>query len=147
LDVACIALHLSGSGNYSPPGVYTSIFKKSDLARVLGHEGTHLLLTPYYGKDWHRYKLAQEAINLATKNGLAPDDIEEMLCMFMQTKLSQQFGYTDASKKISASFNKEKVKQKILIAMENSWDDYCHEKNKYEDIIDFMLKNTIAAFK
>ena len=35
LDIACIALHLAGSGNYSPPGVYTSVFKNPDLARVL----------------------------------------------------------------------------------------------------------------
>jgi hypothetical protein len=44
LDVGAMALHLSGSGNTYPAGVYTSLFKKPNLAWVLGHEATHLMV-------------------------------------------------------------------------------------------------------
>lgn len=147
LDVGCIALHLAGSGNYSPPGVYTSIFRKPDLSRVLGHEGTHLLLTPYYGRDWRKHALAQQAIELAGKNNLTADDLEEMLCIFMQTKLSQQFGYTDPSKRMSVVFREEKAKQELLAAMEDNWDDYLSNRRKYKDIIAFMLTCATSAFQ
>ena len=44
LDVGAIAFHFSGSGNYSPPGVYTRLFDNPNLAFTLGHEATHLLV-------------------------------------------------------------------------------------------------------
>jgi hypothetical protein len=147
LDIGCIAMHLAGSGNYSPPGIYSSIFKKPDLARFIGHEGTHLLLTKYYGRDWHKYKMANKAIKLAIQNGLRANDIEEMLCMFMQTTLSQQCGITDIGKRISNSFTDEKNKQKILIEFENNWTNYLSGSKKYSDIIEFMLINTTSALK
>lgn len=147
LDVACIALHLAGSGNYSPPGIYSSVFKKPDLARFIGHEGTHLILTKYYGRDWHKYKMANKAKKLAIQNGLQANDIEEMLCMFMQTVLSQQCGFTAMDKRISSPFSEEKIKQKILIEFENNWSSYLADSKKYSDIIEFMLINTINALK
>jgi hypothetical protein len=64
LDVAAIALHLSGSGNTFPVGIYTKLFKKPNLAWVVGHEATHLMVDQYAGHNWLGYPLANRAIEI-----------------------------------------------------------------------------------
>ncbi|MBO9661150.1 MAG: hypothetical protein J7527_20165, partial [Chitinophagaceae bacterium] len=52
LQIGALAYHLAGSANYNPTGIYTSLFKTPNLPWVIGHEGTHLLLTGPAGKNW-----------------------------------------------------------------------------------------------
>ena len=145
LDVAAIALHLSGSGNTYPAGVYTSLFKKPNLAWVLGHEATHLMVDQYAGHNWRAHPLADQAIALVKNHKGAASDIEESLALFMQVKVSQSCRYTDASRKISDKFDAATPTGQILRSLEARWDAYRSDGNK--NIIDFMLESTLQAFK
>src|SRR5580658_8098079 len=104
LDVGAIALHLSGSGNTDPAGVYTGLFKKPNLAWVIGHEATHLMVDQYAGHNWHANPLADQAIALVKQHGGVATDIEESLALFMQVKVPQACGYTEASRRMSDKF-------------------------------------------
>jgi len=144
LDVAAIALHLSGSGNTDPVGVYTGLFKKPNLAWVLGHEATHLMVDAHAGHRWTSYPLAPEAIALVTLHGGTKNDIEESLSIFMQLALSQACGYSDPAKRMSASFPATTPAGAILRALEAGWAGY--QADRTQDIIDYVLRQTIAAF-
>jgi len=144
LDVASIALHLSGSGNTYPPGVYTGIFKKPNLAWVIGHEATHLMVDQYAGHKWRSYPQADQAIALVTQHEGGANDIEESLALFMQVKLSQACGYTDATRRMSDNFPAGTATAAILRSFELGWPEY--QANHNQDIIEYMLQQTIAAF-
>lgn len=144
LDVAAIALHLAGSGNTYPAGVYTGLSKKPNLAWAIGHEATHLMVDRYAGHNWTAYPLANHAIELVKQNGGAASDIEESLSLFMQVKLSQTCGYTASSRRMSDNFPADEPTGAILRALESGWDDY--QADPSEDIIDFMIHRTIFAF-
>jgi hypothetical protein len=144
LDVGSIALHLSGSGNTYPPGVYTGLFKKPNLAWVIGHEATHLMVDQYAGHKWRSYSLAQQAIELVTEHGGHANDIEESLALFMQVKLSQICGYSESTRRMSDNFPANTPTGAILRSFETGWPEY--QANSGQDIIEYMLKQTIAAF-
>jgi hypothetical protein len=144
LDVGAIALHLSGSGNTDPAGVYTVLLKKPNLAWVLGHEATHLMVDQYAGHHWHLNPLADQAIALVKQHGGAATDIEESLALFMQVKVPQACGYTEASRHMSDKFPANTTTGAILRSLESGWDDY--QANHSQDIIDYLLRRTIAAF-
>jgi hypothetical protein len=144
LDVGSIALHLSGSGNTYPPGVYTSLFKKPNLAWVIGHEATHLMIDQYAGHKWRSYSVAQQAIELVSQHGGHANDIEESLALFMQVTLSQMCGYSESARRMSDNFPANTPTGAILRSLEAGWPEYL--ANSGQDIIEYMLKQTIAAF-
>jgi hypothetical protein len=144
LDVAAIALHLSGSGNTFPAGVYSGLFKNANLAWIIGHEATHLMVDQYAGHNWSAYPLAGQAIGLVKQHRGAAPEIEESLSLFMQLKLSQTCGYTDASRRMSDKFPADTVKGAILRSLEYGWNSY--QANSNQDIINYLLQQTIAAF-
>lgn len=144
LDVASIALHLSGSGNTFPVGIYTTLFKKPNLAWVVGHEATHLMVDHYAGHNWQAYPLASRAIEIVKSHGGTDADIEESLSLFMQVKLSQICGYTEASRHISGKFPADSPKGAILRSLESGWDSY--QTDSKQDIIDYLLGQTVASF-
>ena len=148
LDVGCIALHLAGSANFSPAGVYTMIFNKKatrpDLSWMLGHEGTHLLFTEKIGTDWKAHPMAKKAIEAVESKDGDGYDIEESLCVFMQFKLSQECGHyrneVDWPKVCPKGFAND-----IITSMGNTWEEYVINSEKYPTIVDFMLRCTLAA--
>jgi len=145
LDVGAIAFHFSGSGNYSPAGVYTRLFDKPNLAFTLGHEATHLLVNKYVGYNWTRHPLAAEAIDAVKKLGGRKEDIEESLCLFMQVTLPQECGYTSKAARVSSQLNDAPLKKKICQALEQEWADYLNHPKKYPTIVDYLLYCTIKA--
>jgi hypothetical protein len=144
LDIAAMALHLSGSGNTYPPGVYTSLFKKANLPWAVGHEATHLMLDRYSGHNWLEYPMARQAREVVRLHGGTDPEIEESLCLFMQLKLSQSCGYDEASRRISERFDANVPKGAILRSLEAGWDKY--QASPAQDIIGYMLQQTIVAF-
>lgn len=150
LDVAAIALHLGGSGNTYPVGVYSSLFKKPDLAWFIGHEATHLMVNQYAGHKWRSYPQADQAIALVTQHGERANDIEESLALFMQVTLSQACGYTDATRRMSDRYRADTTnpadaaKVAMLRSFKLGWPEY--QANHSQDIIEYMLQRTIAAF-
>jgi hypothetical protein len=150
LDVASIALHLSGSGNTYPPAVYTVLFKKPNLAWVIGHEATHLMVNQYAGHKWRSYPQADQAIALVTQHGGRAGAIEESLSLFMQVKLSQACGYTEATRHMSDKYPADTTNPAdaatgaILRSFERGWPEY--QANHNQDIIEYMLQQTIGAF-
>jgi|SRR5215813_6959528 len=147
LDVGAIAFHFSGSGNYSPAGVYTRLFSKPNLAWVLGHEATHLQVDKYVGHNWTKHPRAAEAIAAVQALGGKEEDIEESLCLFMQITLSQECGYTDTTRRISTQLNDSPLKKKICKALEDEWSDYQRDNQKYPTIIDYLIHCTLEAMK
>jgi len=125
-------------------GVYTGLSKKPNLAWVIGHEATHLMVDQYAGHKWRSYSLAQQAIQLVTQHGGDANDIEESLALFMQVKLSQACGYTEATRRISDKFPENTPTGAILRRLEGGWLDY--QANNTQDIIEYLLHQTIAAF-
>ena len=63
------------------------------LARVIGHEGTHMIVGPK-AADWENGKNADQARQLMSAHGGSDYDIEEALCLLMQAKLSTLSGAT-----------------------------------------------------
>ena len=142
LDVGCIYLHLAGSANYNPTAVYTMIFNQEatrpSLSWVLGHEATHLMISEEIGVDWTKHDLAPRAIKMVEKLRGKGHDIEEMLCMFMQYKLSQECGYYDKDRRPSIRYPVV-LGEKILESMVNEWKNYINNLEKFPTINDFML--------
>jgi hypothetical protein len=144
LDVGSIALHLSGSGNTYPAGVYTGLFKKPNLAWVIGHEATHLMVDQHAGHKWRSYPLAERAIELVSQHGGQANDIEESLALFMQVTLSQMCGYTESTRRISDKFSADTPTGAILRSLEAGWPEY--QANHNQNIIQYLLRQTIASF-
>jgi hypothetical protein len=144
LDVAAIALHLSGSGETDPPGVYTVLFDKPNLAWTIGHEGTHLTVDRFSGHNWYGHPMAAAAIKAVKAHGGAPGDIEESLALFMQVKVSQACGYSKPERRMSDNFNAGTVNGDILRSLEAGWDGYLADPS--QDIIGYLLTSTLKAY-
>jgi hypothetical protein len=146
LDVGCIAFHFSGSGNYAPAGVYTRMASKPNLAWLIGHEATHLLVDKYIGENWTTHPLAARAITSVKMMGGEENDIEEALCLFMQVTLSQACGYTEKTVRVSERLGDEAlVKKRICQALEREWSGYLSDQKKYPMIVDYLLLCTVLA--
>jgi hypothetical protein len=144
IDIAAIALHLSGSGNTSPPGIYTSLFDKPKLGWVVGHEATHLAIDENAGANWQANPLAPKAIESMKQRGGTPSDIEEALPLFMQVKLSQECGTTGLDYNFSAKQDNS-PKRDIVLQMDRDWGHY--RKDYEENIIQFWLTSAIEALQ
>jgi hypothetical protein len=144
IDVAAISLHLSGSGNTDPPGIYTSLFPKPKLGWVVGHEGTHLAIDENAGANWQANPMAPRAMELMKQLGGAATDIEEALPLLMQVKVSQSCGLTPPDYYISAHMENS-PKKDIVVEMERDWWKY--QKNYQVNAIQFLLTSAIKALQ
>ena len=127
------------------PVSHATIFtgtKVPDLAWIVGHEGTHIVLGPK-GANWTKRSAAAEAIRLMKLRGGTEYDIEEALCLFMQVRLSQEFGGTKSDYQSSAHLDASPRKD-LLIAIEHDWPNY--ERNSQQDAADFLIAETIKTF-
>jgi hypothetical protein len=136
LEVAAMAYHLAGSANYSPAGIYTSLFNKPNLPWVIGHEGTHLLLSGPAGADWMKSPKAQDLAILAKAKGETLYEIEENTCHFLQAMLAKACGTEESTYSIHAPYPKG-FRREMLARMEAQWEQYRKSK---EDIIDYMMR-------
>jgi hypothetical protein len=146
LDVGAIALHPAGSGNYSPPGIYSSLFRKPNLPWFVGHEGTHLLLSRYVGTNWQAHPLAPRAIAVASRHQLQASDLEEQTCLFMQIALSQSCRLTAADFRLSEQQPPGSPERALLAALERNWVAYQGDTQRWPTLIDYLLKTAIAEF-
>jgi hypothetical protein len=145
IDVGAVYMHFSGSGNYTPMGVYSRTFDKPNLAFTLGHEAMHLLVNPMTGHDWRKYSAAARTLRLARAVGLKTDDLDELLALFMQVKLPQACGTTSASRRISDAFRSDSVRYKVLVSLEDGWSEYRANPSRWPTIIDYFLDRSTAA--
>lgn len=145
LDVASIYMHFSGSGNYTPMGVYSRTFEKPNLAFTLGHEAMHLLVNPMTGHDWRKYPAAARLLAAGRAVGLNTDDLDELLALFMQVKLPQACGTTSPSRRISDAFRADSVRHRVLLALEDSWPEYRLSPQRWPTIIDYFLEQSAKA--
>jgi hypothetical protein len=145
LDVASIYMHFSGSGNYTPMGVYSRTFDKPNLAFTLGHEAMHLLVNPMTAHDWRKYPAAARTVALGRAAGLNTDDLDELLALFMQVKLPQACGTTSASRRISDAFRADSVRHKVLVILEDNWSEYRLSRQRWPTIIDYFLERSAEA--
>ena len=108
------------------------------------------MVDQYAGHNWRSYPQADQAIALVTQHGGRAHDIEESLSLFMQVKLSQACGYTDATRRMSDRYPANSTNPAdattgaILRSFELGWRGY--QANHNQDIIEYMLQQTIAAF-
>lgn len=140
LKVAAVALHLAGSANTDPPAITTQVWKKPDLAWVIGHEGTHLLVDEYAGARWPTHRGATELIAQVVATGGEQGDIEEALSLLMQVKLSQSCGWTDKNYSLAAKLKDDgSAKYKIIVGLERDWDAYQNAPQK--NLVDFLIES------
>ena len=145
LDVGSIYMHFSGSGNYTPMGVYSRTFDKPNLAFTLGHEAMHLLVNPMTGHDWRKYPAAARTVGIARVAGLNMDDLDELLALFMQVELPQACATTSASRRISDAFGSDSARHAVLVSLEDGWSEYRISHQKWPTIIDYFLDRSAEA--
>lgn len=147
LDIVALALHPSGSGRQDPPvGLYSSLFKKPNLAWFVGHEGGHLLFARRGGADWKAHPLAPRALLLVRERGGDEYDLEESLSLFLQVSVSKECGLTPRERVFSEGLRDIPLRQKIVAEMERRWAQDAGLRTG-TTIIDFMLESAIAALE
>jgi len=141
LQVVAMPFHPAGSANYTPPAVYTRMFKEADLGWVLGHEGSHLLWSEALGTDWRKHASMADVVALGERHEL---DIEEMMCLFMQVELSKAVGKSEPDFSIAAAFDPGPAKG-LLSALEARWAQYLAEPSRWPTLIDYVADATRTA--
>jgi len=144
INMDVIALDPSGSSMQGEhPTIFTAYSSIPDVAWVIGHEGTHMMLGPK-GAKWPQRPGAAEAIAVMKARGGSEYDIEEALCLLMQVKLSQSFGRTPpnytGSGKLGASPRRD-----LLARLERDWTKYL--KNSRVDVADFLIGEVLKTFR
>ena len=139
--LAAMPFHPAGSANYSPASVFTGLFRTPDLGRVLGHEASHLLWSEAVGTDWKAHPLAGRAIALAAPRDV---DIEESMCLLMQTVLSQAGGVQAADYRVSSDL--EGPQRLLVAALEDGWAGYLADAARWPTLIDYVLETAPAAW-
>lgn len=135
LIVAAMPFHPAGSANYSPAGVYTGLFRTPDLGRVLGHEASHLLWSAAVGTDWTAHPLAASVKALADAKDV---DVEETMCLLMQTILSQEAGVQPAEYSVSSDLEAGPQRD-LMTALEGGWSAYLADAARWPTLIDYVL--------
>jgi hypothetical protein len=143
LQIGALAYHLAGSANYNPAGIYTSLFKTPNLPWVIGHEGTHLLLTGPAGQNWMQSQKGKKLTPLAVKNNTTLYELEEAMCHFMQAQLSKTCGTKPPDFPIAARYEKGPMRN-LLAYWETNWPQYLAGSNT---IVDFMIQGGEAVWK
>jgi hypothetical protein len=141
IAVDLIALDPQGSSMQKPATIFTTL-DVPGLAWAIGHEGTHMMVGPN-GANWRARKGANEAIRQMNSNGGSDYDLEEALCLLMQARLSIANGAT-ATDFRSSSGLKASPRKKLLIVLEDDWQDYV--KSSHQDAADWLIAETLKAF-
>lgn len=136
LIVAAMPFHPAGSANYSPAGVFTGLFRTPDLGRVLGHEASHLLWSAAVGTDWTAHPLAVPVTALAEPKDV---DVEETMCLLMQTILSQEAGVQPAEYRVSSDLEAGPQRD-LMAALEGGWSTYLSDARRWPTLIDYVLE-------
>ncbi|MCG2613323.1 hypothetical protein LZZ85_03490 [Terrimonas sp. NA20] len=136
LQIGALAYHLAGSANYNPTGIYTSLFKTPNLPWVIGHEGTHLLLTGPAGQNWMELPRAKKLAKLAISHKTSLYEMEEAMCHFMQAQLSKTCGTKPADFPIASRYEKGMLRE-LLAYWEMNWPQYMAGTTT---IIDFLIQ-------
>ncbi|RYD41209.1 MAG: hypothetical protein EOP83_34195 [Verrucomicrobiaceae bacterium] len=137
--VAAMPFHPAGSANYSPVGVYTSLFRTPDLGRVLGHEASHILWSPEVGTDWKGHPLAPA---VRTAGHLQDVDVEETMCLLMQTVLSQEAGVQPQGYRVSSDLL-DGTQRTLMEALEHNWAAYIGNAVRWPTLIDYVLETAV----
>ncbi|RZJ16916.1 MAG: hypothetical protein EON91_11280 [Brevundimonas sp.] len=136
LIVAAMPFHPAGSANYSPAGVFTGLFRTPDLGRVLGHEASHLLWSAAVGTDWTAHPLAASVKALAEPKDV---DVEETMCLLMQTILSQEAGVQPADYRVSSDLEVGPQRD-LMTALEEGWSTYLSDVGRWPTLIGYVLE-------
>jgi hypothetical protein len=140
LKVDVFATESSGSSMQGPPTIFTST-QVPDLAWVVGHEGTHMMLGPK-GANLPARRDGPEAIARMTAAGGSEYDLEEAMCLLMQVKLSISEGHTAKTFRVSTTI-KPSARRTLLLALEDDWDDYLGRKDL--DAADWVIAETLRV--
>ncbi|WP_109123518.1 hypothetical protein [Dyella sp. C11] len=138
VKVAVIGLGPLGNNMDNPPIMFATM-KDASLPAVVGYEGMHMMMSGRNG-DWKKRRNATQAINLISARGGTAYDIEEALCLLMQSKLPATYG--DSS--VAASDAGDTPRRVLLRAMERDWDAY--RANASINAADFAIDEAIRTF-
>lgn len=136
LQVVAMPFHPAGSANWSPPAVYTRLFRRPDIGRVLGHESSHLLWSAAVGTDWKQNPRASAVIWLAAEREV---DLEEAMCLFMQTELSRVCGVTASDYRVSTDLADDPAPKALVERLEQAWPLFLERSDLWPTSIDFVL--------
>jgi hypothetical protein len=129
-----------GGSMQGPPVIFTTP-SVPDVAWVIGHEGTHMMLGPK-GADIPSRPNGPAAIARITKAGGSEYAIEEAMCLLMQAKLSMSFGGTPQSFRTSATLVPSATRT-LLVALEADWDAF--QKGR-QNAADWLISETLRTF-
>jgi len=141
LEVVAMPYHPSGSGNYTPPAIFSSLFEKPNLPWFLGHEASHLIWSEALGTPIARQPEAARLLPRAKAKGV---DVEETMCLFMQAQISKACGLSKPDLRMSTRVDAGPQKQ-LLAAMEDGWDGYLTDPVRWPDLQAYVLDKTKAA--
>lgn len=141
LLVFAMPFHPSGSGNYSPPAIFSSLFDKPNLPWFLGHEGSHLIWSEALGTPLATQPGVQAALALAQSRKV---DLEETMCLCMQVKTSIACGLSKPDRRISNDFPAGPQKR-LLVAMEDGWPAYLAHPERWPNLQRYVIDKAMTA--
>ena len=141
LLVFAMPFHPSGSGNYSPSAIFSSLFDKPNLPWFLGHESSHLIWSEAIGTPLATQPGAQAALALAQSRKV---DLEETMCLCMQVKTSIACGLSKADRRISGDFPAGPQKR-LLVAMEDDWSAYLANPERWPNLQRYVIDKAMTA--
>lgn len=139
VKVAVIALGPLGKNMENPPIMFATM-KDADLSAVVGYEGTHMMMNQRDG-GWKKRRNAARAIDAISAHGGTSYDIEEALCLLMQSKLPASYG---EGHQIAASDAGDTPRRVLLRAMERDWNRYRNDASM--NAADFAIDETLRTF-
>ena len=142
LQVVAMPFHPAGSGNYTPPAVFSSLFDKPNLPLFLGHEASHLVWSEALGHPLSAKPGAPRVIALAASNKV---DVEETMCVFMQAQLSKSCGLSKPDLRMSTRVEAGPEKR-LMAALEDGWDEYLADTKSWPDLQVYVLAKAAAVF-
>jgi hypothetical protein len=138
VKVAVIALGPLGRNIENPPIMFATM-KDASLPAVVGYEGTHMMMSGR-SDDWKKRKDATRAISVISARGGTAYDIEEALCLLMQSKLPAAYG----NAAYPANDAGDTPRRVLLRAMERDWDRYRADSSM--TAADFAIDEAIRTF-
>ena len=141
LEVVAMPFHPSGSGNYTPPAIFSSLFDKPNLPWFLGHEASHLIWSEALGRPLAAAPEGAHAAALGKAKGV---DVEETMCLFMQAQTSKLCGLSAADLKMSSKL-KPGPQQRLMLALEGDWDAYRADPRRWPDLQAYVTEKAAAA--
>ncbi|AIF46625.1 hypothetical protein [Dyella japonica] len=137
VKVAVIALGPPDRTIENPPIMFATM-KDASLPAVVGYEGTHMMMSGR-AADWKKRRNASKAIELISARGGTSYDIEEALCLLMQSKLPEAY-----AAEVPASDAGDTPRRVLLRAMERDWSRYRADTSM--NAADFAIAETIRTF-